>query len=57
MILKTVKAVLWSFLGIRSREEFEQDKQSLSPLALMAVGFVLCVLFVAALMILVNIIV
>lgn len=57
MILKTVRAVLWSFLGIRSREEFEQDKQSLSPIALMVVGFVLCVLFVAALMILVNIVV
>ena len=54
---RTIKAVLWSFLGVRSQEEFDQDKQSLNPLALLAVGFILCVVFVATLMIIVNIIV
>ena len=34
---RTIKAVLWSFLGVRSQEEFDQDKQSLNPLALLAV--------------------
>ena len=57
MIVKTVKAVLWSFLGVRSQQEFEQDKTHISPITLMAVGFVLCVVFVIALMILVNIVV
>ena len=57
MIVKTVRAVLWSFFGIRSKEEFEQDKTQLSPITLMAVGFILCVVFVIALMILVNLIV
>ena len=57
MIVKTVRAVLWSFLGVRSKEEFEQDKTQLTPITLMAVGFMLCVAFVIALMILVNIIV
>ena len=56
-MLKTVRAVLWSFLGVRDRKEFEQDKTQLTPITLMAVGFVLCVIFVIALMILVNIIV
>ena len=54
---RTIKAVLWSFLGVRSQEDFDQDKQSLNPLALLAVGFILCVVFVATLMIIVNIIV
>ena len=57
MISKTVRAVLWSFLGVRGKEEFEQDKTQLTPITLMAVGFVLCVAFVIALMILVNIVV
>ena len=56
-MLKTVRAVLWSFLGIRSREEFEKDKTQLTPLTLIAVGFALCVIFVIVLMILVNIVV
>ena len=54
---RTVKAVLWSFLGVRSQKEFDQDKQSLNPVALLAVGFILCVIFVATVMIIVNIIV
>ena len=54
---RTIKAVLWSFLGVRSQEEFDKDKQSLNPLTLLAVGFILCVVFVATLMIIVNIIV
>ena len=54
---RTIKAVLWSFLGVRSQEEFDQDKQSLNPLELLAVGFILCVVFVTTLMIIVNIIV
>ena len=56
-MLKTVKAVLWSFLGVRGKKEFEQDKTQLTPITLMAVGFALCVAFVIVLMILVNIIV
>ena len=54
---RTIKAVLWSFLGVRSQKEFDQDKQSLNPLELLAVGFILCVIFIATLMIIVNIIV
>jgi hypothetical protein len=57
MIVKTVRAVLWSFLGIRSQQKFEQDKTQLSPITVIAVGFALCVVFVIALMILVNLIV
>jgi hypothetical protein len=57
MIVKTVRAVLWSFLGIRSQQKFEQDKTQLSAITVIAVGFALCVVFVIALMILVNLIV
>lgn len=50
----TVKAVLWSFLGIRRRADFQKDVERLRPLHLMLVGIVLTFMFVAGLMLLVN---
>ena len=52
---QTVKAVLWSFIGIRKRSELEQDMGGrLNPLAVIAVAFVLVALFVVALVTLVH---
>ena len=53
-LLQTVKAVLWGFLGVRRRSDFQQDTAQLKPLHLMAVGVVLAFLFVGGLMLLVN---
>jgi hypothetical protein len=39
--LRTVKAVLWSFIGLRSRAEFNKDVTQLNPIHLIAVGLVL----------------
>jgi Protein of unknown function (DUF2970) len=50
----TVKAVLWSFLGIRRRADFQKDVERLRPLHLMIVGIVLTFMFVMGLMLLVN---
>lgn len=50
----TVRAVLWGFLGVRRRSDFQDDVASLNPLHLMAVGVVLAVLFVLGLILLVN---
>ena len=53
--LHTVKAVLWSFIGIRKRSELEQDLGGrLNPFAVIAVAFVLVALFIAALVTLVH---
>ena len=50
----TVKAVLWGFLGVRRRSDFQEDVNKLNPLHLMAVGVVMALLFVLGLILLVN---
>ena len=52
--LRTAKAVLWSFIGLRSRQEFNEDVAHLNPIHLIAVGLVLALLFVLGLLALVN---
>ena len=53
-LLRTVKAVLWSFVGIRKNSEYQQDLGKLNPFAIIAVALVLVVLFVTALITLVH---
>ena len=52
-LLRTVKAVAWSFIGLRKGSEFQQDIK-MNPLHIMAVGIVGTILFVLALVALVN---
>ena len=55
---QTVKAVLWSFIGIRKRSELENDMGGrLNPFAVIAVALVLVALFVAGLITLVHFVV
>lgn len=49
-LLETVVAVLWSFLGVRRKSDFQKDIVKLNPIHLMITGFVLCFVFVIALM-------
>ena len=51
---RTVKAVAWSFIGLRARGDYEEDVKNLSPLHISAVGLVGIVVFVAVLVLLVN---
>ena len=51
---RTVKAVSWSFVGLRARSEFEQDVQKLNPLHIISVALVGVFIFVGALVGLVN---
>jgi hypothetical protein len=46
--------VLWGFLGVRRRADFQEDVARLNPLHLMAVGVVMAFLFVLGLILLVN---
>ena len=53
-VLGTVRAVAWSFLGIRRGQDFQDDIKKLNPLHIMAVGFVGCVVLVGGLIALVK---
>ncbi len=53
-LLRTVKTVAWSFLGIRKNSEYREDLGKLNPFHIIAVALVGVVLFVGALMLLVN---
>jgi hypothetical protein len=47
--LETVKAVLWSFFGVRGRAGHERDMERLNPVYVILTGIVLAVLFVLGL--------
>ena len=53
-MLTTIKAVAWSFLGLRGRQGFERDVQRLKPLQVVAVGLIGVFVFVGALAALVH---
>lgn len=50
----SVKAVVWSFVGLRSRKAFDQDTQRINPLHVVLVGLMGVFVFVAGLMALVS---
>jgi hypothetical protein len=51
---RTAKAVAWSFLGIRQNHASQEDMANLNPVHIIAVALVAVVLFVGALVALVN---
>jgi hypothetical protein len=51
---RTVKAVAWSFLGIRKRAGYEQDVQKLNPVHVIVAGIIGAILFILALLALVR---
>jgi hypothetical protein len=53
----TVKAVLWSFFGVRKNSASEEDTQNLNPVHVIIAGIIGAVLFVLALLLLVKIVV
>jgi Protein of unknown function (DUF2970) len=52
--LRTVRAVAWSFFGIRKGAEYEKDVAQLNPLHVIIAGVVLAALFVLGLVVLVK---
>jgi hypothetical protein len=52
--LRAVKAVGWSFLGIRKNSEYQEDLKRLNPVHIIAVALVAVALFVAGLITLVH---
>jgi hypothetical protein len=53
-LLRTIKAVLWSFVGIRRSSGHQEDFARLNPFAVIAVAVVAVALFVVGLISLVN---
>lgn len=53
-LLRTVQAVLWSFVGLRKGSEYQQDLEKLNPFHIIAVGIGAALLFVLGLIALVN---
>ncbi|MBL8327679.1 MAG: DUF2970 domain-containing protein [Rubrivivax sp.] len=52
--LQTVKAVAWSFFGVRRRAGYEQDVKQLNPVHVIMAGLLAAALFVATLMMIVR---
>lgn len=50
----TLTAVLWAFLGVRRKADYQRDVERLNPLHLMAVGIAMALVFVVGLILLVN---
>ena len=53
-LLMTMRAVAWSFFGVRRSADYEQDVAKLNPVHVVIAGFVGAGLFVGALVLLVK---
>ncbi len=51
---QTMKAVAWSFFGVRRSAEYERDVSRLNPVHVIIAGLIGAALFVVALVLLVN---
>ena len=51
---RTVKMVLWSFLGIRKSSEWQEDAAQANPFHIILMGFAGVILLIVGLIILVN---
>ena len=51
---RTMRAVAWSFFGVRKRADYERDAQGLNPVHVLLGGLLAAALFVAALILTVK---
>ena len=52
--LRTLKAVLWSFLGVRRRRGYEEDTSRLNPVYVILAGLFATAVFVVVLILVVR---
>ena len=52
--LQTMRAVAWSFFGVRKSAEYENDVNRLNPVHVVIAGIIGAVLFISLLLVLVN---
>ena len=55
-LLRTAKAVLWSFVGLRARSDYEKDVAQLNPVHIIIVALVGVVIFVGSLIVLATVV-
>ncbi|MCC4116326.1 DUF2970 domain-containing protein [Aromatoleum toluclasticum] len=55
--LATLRAVLWSFIGVRRRHDYEHDARSLDPRAIVVAGLLAGLVFVLTLVAVVRLVV
>ncbi len=53
-LLRTLKMVAWSFIGIRKNSEYQQDLARVNPLHVILVAIAAVLVFVAGLVLLVH---
>jgi Protein of unknown function (DUF2970) len=51
---QTMRAVVWSFFGVRKGSDYEKDLNQLNPVHVVIAGVIGAALFVVALLLLVN---
>ena len=55
--LQTMKAVFWSFFGVRKKRHYEQDAAQLNPVHVVIAGVIAGVLFVLGLVLVVRLVI
>lgn len=50
----TVKAVLWSFFGVRKKSDYEKDAQQLNPVHVIIAGVLGAAIFIVILLVIVK---
>lgn len=55
--LATIRAVLWSFFGVRKKSAYEQDAAQLNPVHVIIAGVIGALLFIAILVTIVKFVV
>jgi len=50
----TMKAVFWSFFGIRKKSDYEKDAQQLNPVHVIIAGVIGAMIFIATLLFIVK---
>ena len=53
----TVKAVMWSFFGVRKKRDYEKDAAELNPVHVLIAGVIGAVLFILILLTIVHFVV
>ncbi|MDR3480824.1 MAG: DUF2970 domain-containing protein [Burkholderiaceae bacterium] len=54
---QTIKAVMWSFFGVRKKSEYEKDAAQLNPVHVLIAGLIGAAIFIATLLTIVHFVV
>lgn len=55
--LATMKAVMWSFFGVRKNSAYEEDTAKLNPLHVIIAGVIAAIIFILTLLLIVKMVV